>query len=309
MLRKQPFWRNLLLLALFVGTTSCSFATSTDSIDYPGRKKLVIIGTSAGFAGTMTGLYHLWYKDYPLTKFHFHNDNRDWFQMDKVGHMYSCYYEGVVGIDMFEWAGFTKKQSTWIGGSLGFFVQSGIEIFDGFSEAWGASKGDIIANALGTGMAIGQHSVWDEQRVWMKLSFQPSPYSEIRPELLGTSFTENLFKDYNGQTYWLSANISSFLKEESRFPKWLNIAVGYGIDGFVSSDDNIFERDGQIYDYTHIVQQRQFYLSPDIDLTRLPIENKGLKIAFRMLNCIKFPLPVIGYDTEKQSVSFNFIQF
>jgi hypothetical protein len=273
------------------------------------RKTFVLASNAVGYSASMLGMYNLWYKDYDLTSFHFFNDNRDWNQMDKVGHAYSCYYEGVVGIDMLKWAGFSHKTSSILGGSYGFFIQSGVEVLDGFSEAWGASTGDIIANTIGAGLAIGQSLQWDEQRIWMKLSYQPTDFARIRPELLGTSDIERLFKDYNGQTYWLSGNVKSFLKEDSKFPAWLNFSIGYGIDGFVSSDDNLFERDGQIIDYTHIQQSRQFYFAPDIDLTRIKTDNKALRISFRLLNCIKFPLPGIGYNGNTRKLDFNFIQF
>lgn len=310
---KQLFWAKIFLcLGVLVVTSSSSYGQSEaqDSVaNIKKRKTVVLTGNAVGYGATMFGLYNLWYKDYPLTSFHFHNDNRHWNQMDKVGHAYSCYYEGVVGIDMLKWAGFSHKTASILGGSYGFFIQSGIEILDGFSEAWGASTGDIVANTIGSGMAISQSLLWDEQRVWMKLSYQPTRYASIRPELLGSSAVERLFKDYNGQTYWLSGNIKSFLKEESRFPAWLNVAVGYGIDGFVSADDNLFERNGSQFDYSYIVQSRQFYLSPDIDLTRIKTDSKALKISFKLLNCIKFPMPGIGFNATTGKFEANFIQF
>lgn len=310
---KQLFWANIFLcLGVLVVTSSSSYGQSEtqDSVaNIKKRKTVVLTGNAVGYSATMFGLYNLWYKDYPLTTFHFHNDNRHWNQMDKVGHAYSCYYEGVVGIDMLKWAGFSHKTASILGGSYGFFIQSGIEILDGFSEAWGASTGDIIANTIGSGMVISQSLLWDEQRVWMKLSYQPTRYASIRPELLGSSAVERLFKDYNGQTYWLSGNIKSFLKEESRFPAWFNVAVGYGIDGFVSADDNLFERNGSQFDYSYIVQSRQFYLSPDIDLTRIKTDSKALKISFKLLNCIKFPMPGIGFNATTGKFEANFIQF
>jgi uncharacterized protein YfiM (DUF2279 family) len=273
------------------------------------RKSFVIAGNAVAYTASMIGLYNLWYKDYPLSKFHFQNDNADWNQMDKVGHVYSCYYEGVVGIDQMKWAGFPRKKAIILGGSYGFLIQTSVEVFDGFSEEWGASTGDLVANLTGAGLVIGQALNWDEQRIWMKLSFQETSYPSIRPELLGTSYLEHLFKDYNGQTYWLSGNIRSFLKEDSKFPAWLNIAVGYGVDGLVGADDNLFERDGQMFDYSSIYRKRQWYISPDIDLTRIPTKNKALKIAFRLLNSLKFPLPGLQYDGRTHDISFNFIQF
>ncbi|MFT5513148.1 MAG: hypothetical protein ACI8SE_001549 [Bacteroidia bacterium] len=313
MQQKQPFWgKTILLIALTLIATSGLRAqqSKTDSLSKSNKRKtFVLAGNGVAYSATMFGLYNLWYKDYPLTTFHFHNDNKHWNQMDKVGHAYSCYYEGVVGIDMLKWAGFSHKTASIVGGSYGFFIQTGIEVLDGFSEEWGASTGDIIANAIGTGMVVSQSLLWDEQRVWMKVSYQPTTYANIRPELLGANALARLFKDYNGQTYWLSGNINSFLRDDHPFPNWLNIAVGYGIDGFVSADDNRFERKNVVFDYTHIPQGRQFYLTPDIDLTRIKTNNKALKISLRLLNCIKFPLPGLTYNTKSQKLDFNFIQF
>ena len=48
---------------------------------------------------------------------------------------------------------------------------------------------------------------------------------------------QQVLKDYNGQTYWLSANIWSFNKE-SNFPRWLNVAFGYGADGMLYGENN-----------------------------------------------------------------------
>jgi len=59
----------------------------------------------------------------------------------------------------------------------------------------------------------------------LKYSFSKTAYAKLRPNTLGGNFIQQALKDYNGQTYWLSANIWSFNKE-SNFPKWLNIAFG-----------------------------------------------------------------------------------
>lgn len=272
---------------------------SQGQFDTTKRKQTVIVGNAVAYSGTLTGLYLLWYRNYPSSAFHFYNDNDQWYQMDKVGHAYSCYYEGVVGIDMMKWAGFTKKQQVWIGGAYGFFIQTGVEVLDGFSKGWGASTGDIAANTIGTGMVMAQAWYWDEQRIWLKLSHQTSPYASLRPNLLGTSYLEQVFKDYNGQTYWLSANVASFLKPDTKWPKWLNIAAGYGIDGFVGGQGNFYiQDDGTRLSFPGITPQRQFYLSPDIDLTRIPTKRKGVKIALILLNTLKFPMPGISYSNH-----------
>ena len=58
--------------------------------------------------------------------------------------------------------------------------------------------------------------------------------------LLGSSLPEQILKDYNGQTYWFSANLHSFFKK-SKIPKWFNIAVGYGAEGMITGNDDISE--------------------------------------------------------------------
>ncbi len=245
----------------------------------------------------MVGLYNLWYKNYYLEKFHFYNDNKEWLQMDKVGHAYSCYYEGVAGIKMLEWAGFDRKKASIIGGSYGFIIQTGVEIFDGFSSGWGASLGDVAANAFGSSLAISQNLVWNEQRIWMKYSWTRSSYDKTRPNVLGSNFPERVLKDYNAQSYWISGNLNLLLPKKN-IPKWLNIAIGYGADGMLGGYRNSFESNGQSFDYSHIKRARQFYLSPDIDLTKIKTKRKPVKAALFIINALKFPLPTLEYHTE-----------
>jgi len=156
----------------------------------------------------------------------------------------------------------------------------------------------MAANTLGSGLAIGQSLAWDEQRIFMKYSYNKSPYSDIRPNVLGSNLAERMLKDYNGQTYWLSGNIKSFLPE-SKVPEWLNIAVGYGADGMIGGHSNVYESKGYTYDYSHVGRYRQFYISPDIDLTKIKTKRKGVRTLLIMVNALKFPMPAVEYHTDK----------
>jgi len=149
---KKPYWHRIILICIVISL--CNTAEAKDSTHFKNRKQLLIGSNLIGYSSLMVGLNELWYKDYPTSKFHFFNDNQQWLQMDKIGHAFSCYYEGLAGIRMMKWAGFNHKQSTIIGGSYGLFVQTGIEVLDGFSEAWGASSGDMIANISGTALVV-----------------------------------------------------------------------------------------------------------------------------------------------------------
>ena len=292
---RRPYWLSLIAVLVLAQTAE---AQQVDSATLKKRKTVVIAGNAAAYTLSMTGLYSLWYKDYPLTSFHFFNDAAEWNQMDKVGHAYSCYYEGLVGMQMMRWAGFSERDAIIFGGAYGFLIQSSIEVFDGFSPAWGASATDMLANVVGSGLVVGQELAWGEQRVLMKFSYIPTDYASIRPTILGSTPIERIFKDYNGQTYWLSANPKAFLPE-SNWPDWLNLAIGYGSEGLLGGDDNIFEQDGQIIDLSETYPRyRQWYLSPDVDLSRLPTDSKFLKTAFTLLNSVKFPLPAISYSSQ-----------
>jgi hypothetical protein len=279
---------------------------------FPGRtfskKRLAIVLSSEGvlYAGSLVSLNELWYKDYPRSSFHFFNDNNEWMQMDKIGHATTSYYIGRVGIDFMNWTGVSEKKAIWYGGMLGSLYQTTIEVLDGYSSEWGFSIGDFAANTAGSLLCVGQQLAWNEQRIVLKYSFMQSAYSKYRPNILGTNLQENLLKDYNGQTYWLSVNPSSFMSKETKFPKWLNIALGYGADGMTGGDFNppyIDEHGQQIY----FDRYRQFYLSLDVDLTRIKTRSKFLKAVFYSVGFIKIPAPALEFN--KNGVKGNWFGF
>ncbi len=263
------------------------------------RGKLVGWSLGAAYAGSMTGLYFLWYDDYPLGSFHTFDDNGEWLQVDKAGHFGSAYYLGKWGIDLMQWTGMPHKKATWIGGSLGLAFLTTIEVFDGFSEQWGFSTGDMIANVTGSALAISQELAWKEQRLKIKFSWHDTEYNEFNPDLLGSGFPETLFKDYNGQTYWLSGNIYSFLPQDSKFPRWLNIAGGYGAEGMTGATDNVVYNDGESPQET--TRFRQYYIAPDIDLTKIRVRSKVLKSVFGLFGFIKIPAPTLEINQNGKS--------
>ena len=261
------------------------------------KKRLAVVLSSeaALYAGSLVGLNELWYKDYPRSSFHFFDDNDEWMQMDKVGHMTTSYYVGRVGIGLLGWTGVARKKAIWYGGMLGSLYQTTIEVLDGYSAGWGFSVGDFAANTAGSLLCVGQQLGWNEQRIVLKYSFRQSAYAKYRPNLLGSTLQENLLKDYNGQTYWLSVNPAAFMAEDTRFPKWLNIAVGYGADGMTGGSSNptyIDESGNQVT----FERYRQFYLSLDVDLTRIKTRSKFLKTVFYAVGYLKIPAPALEFS-------------
>ena len=259
-----------------------------DSI-HKNRLKTVIVAETVGYTATMTGLYALWYKDVPSSSFHTFNDNKEWLQMDKIGHGVTAYYLGFAGYEALKWSGVSEKKSVWYGGTLGLFFLTSVEIFDGYSSAWGFSWGDVAVNTAGSGLFIAQQLAWKEQRILLKYSFHRSPYWEKRPNLLGENLVQNLIKDYNGQTYWMSANIASFLSEDTKFPKWLNLAVGYGAKGMLGAFNNDL--------FPNVKRERQYYLSLDVDLTRIKSKSKVANTVLGAFGFLKFPLPTVEFNS------------
>jgi len=272
---------------------------------YPYNKKRIHLVTAAnivGYGGTLVGLNAIWYAHYPRSAFHFFNDDAEWQQMDKVGHVYSAYTESRATMEMWRWAGLSRIQSIWIGGLSGVAYQSIIEVLDGFSSQYGFSPGDFTANIIGSSIFISQQLAWNEEKIQLKFSFHRKNYGSPElnaraDQLYGNSELERFIKDYNAQSYWLSANIKSFFPT-SKLPKWLNISVGYGVEGMFGATKNIgYDNSGNvIFNRQDIKRYRQWYLSPDIDFTKIATNKKAVKILLFVLNSFKFPAPTLEYS-------------
>jgi hypothetical protein len=191
-----------------------------------------------------------------------------------------------------------QHMSAYCGGLLGFLYMLNIEILDGFSSQLGFSPGDLTANTVGAAIFLGQQLVWNEQKFNLKFSFHPTTYAGYNPGELGNNFIQQLLKDYNGQSYWLSCNISSFLPKSSGFPKWLNADFGYGASGMTGASQNITEYQGQ--SVPSFQRFRKFFISADADLMRIPTNSPTLQFIFPLINFIKIPSPTLEFNTLKQ---------
>lgn len=276
------------------------------------KRQWLIGGINIAGYGTSLVLFNsTWYKDYPKRSFHTFNDSGEWLQMDKVGHGWAAYNSARASAAMWRWAGMPAKKAALIGGlsSIGYLTV--IEVLDGHSVKWGWSWADIGANVAGSGLFIAQELAWKDQRIQLKFSFHNNNYNdpmlrERANSLYGVSWYERMLKDYNAQTYWLSFNLHSFLPK-SNLPAWLNLAAGYGADGMFGGFENKWtgELGNEITRYD-IQRKRQFYLSPDIDFTRIPTSSKFLRTAFAVLNSFKFPAPALMIDSKGKFRAYAF---
>ena len=280
-------------------TKFSEFLKPSDTLNI-SRRNTVIISEAVLFTAGIYGLNELWYKDYPRSNFHTINDGNEWMQMDKIGHAFSSYQLGRLGAESLEWSGVSKKNQLIYGATIGFTFLTAVEILDGFSKEWGFSWTDMASNAAGTTLFVGQELLWKEQRILLKYSFHRTKYAKLRPEKLGDGLLEEFLKDYNGQTYWLSINLKSFFKD-SKLPNWLNVAIGYGADGMLTG-----ENEPSNLMFPNQDRTRQFYISLDVDLTKIKTNSNILKSIFSIFNVLKVPFPAVEF-TDKNGIKFHAI--
>ena len=308
-LYKVSFNRIVLVLLFLVFSTVLSAQTDMLRNDSINKKRLntVIYGSVGFYSATLVVLYYVWYKDNMGLPYHFINDSQYWLQIDKVGHMTTAYTLSNYGYWLLRWSNVPENKSIGYGALMGFGAMTVIEILDGFSSDYGASWGDMAANTIGTGLFAGQQLLWHEQRLMLKFSYHPTEYAQYRPDKLGENHLQRILKDYNGHTYWFSANIHSFLKKDSRFPSWINVAVGYGGKGLLGETSNP-ECDNNGNPIPHFDRVRQYYVSMDIDWTRIKTNSNFLKFLFKGLSFVKLPFPTLEYNKENQLV-FHWLYF
>lgn len=280
---------NIIFILTLVANTN---AICQDSINTQ-RRNVLLIGAGASYTAGMVGLHQIWYKDQASGQFAFFNDLPEWKQLDKFGHAFNAFHIAGIGKQSMVWAGYSEKKAAIISSAMSFGLMFPIEIFDGFSEAYGFSWPDVGANAIGSAIFLSQQLAWQENRIQIKYSFARTEYASQRPQLLGSNYVEEVIKDYNGQTYWFSFNPVYLLRgnKEQKW-KWLAFSIGYGAEGM------IYARDEQNI-AAGLSPARSLYLSVDIDFSQFETDNKYLKVLFYALNHIKIPAPAIQFHQHK----------
>ena len=297
-----------LLLVLIINGIAVNNGYSQDNINTVNKSRLttVIITETVITTAAMVGLHYLWYKKFPRSRFHLFNDNAEWLYMDKIGHAATAYNVSGIQYDMMRWSGVDNKKAAWIGGLTALGIQTIVEIFDGYSQKWGFSKGDMLANILGSALFVAQQQGWGEQRIRMKFSFHKTLYSRYAPAELGSNKWQQWLKDYNGQTYWLSINPSSFMKSNTSFPRWLSASFGVGAEGMIGARSN----PSKIGDVAipEFKRKQKYLFSVDADFKRIDNEQIDPKVFLAVPNILKMPAPTLTFKKDAP-VKFNWLYF
>ncbi len=267
---------------------------STTKFNKP-RVKGVIIFSFAIYCVFMMVLGYAWYSRQWVSGFHFFNDAPEWKQMDKFAHFFWAFQVSALAARFLVWAKVNEKTSALAGAILGFLFVSSIEIFDGFSDRYGASLFDIFANAMGCAGFLGQRMIWKKINIWPKFSFHPSSFAPLRPAMLGDGFLEEVLKDYNGQTFWYSASFKSL-----PLPTWLTLAVGVGAEGMIFGRDH----ENELLNFS---PYRKYFLSVDLNFSHVQTSSKVLNSVLSVLNIIKIPAPAL--ELSSHGIKFHPIYF
>ncbi len=290
--------KRAIFLSAFLFSQQINWGQSSPQDSIPTKKRVIISSSiiGLGYVSSLIALYDVWYAEFPKSTFHFYNDGSNWMQMDKFGHGFSGYLLSQKAGDLYRWSG-VKKSYPWIGFGIGMSYLGALEFMDAYNQGWGFSTYDVLANFSGGALYLSQELIFKKQLVLPKFSFFPSKYAAYRPEVLGKNFPEQLLKDYNGQTYWFSFPIGGFAPSVKKM-NWLCISLGYSVDQKLVGDQDA---------YLDFRAARQFLVSLDIDLTRLPIKNPTLKKVLAQLNMIKIPFSALMI--QQGNLSFKPISF
>lgn len=268
-------WNMYILLFLSL----CMSYKASDTL----HAKLKTGSLYAALGTSFIGLNELWYKSYKSASFHVFNDSKEWYQMDKLGHLYSCFHITTMGLEMPAQHIGQKTLNT----VSGLLFLSGIEVLDAYSTGWGFSKSDMLANVLGCASAIALHKSIAHQMLYFKFGYWPSPYADQNPKLLGQNGFTRILKDYNGQSYWLSCSL-----KYKFWPKWLALSLGYGITGFIHAYPDTLH------------SKRLFKCSIDFNPNAIKSSKGWLKPIKWIFKYVKFPFPSLAFNEKKVFLTY-----
>ncbi len=200
--------------------------------------------------------------------------------IDKVGHFYTSYVYFKTLNELMRWGEFKPKTRLWVSTAIPLVWALSIEIGDGFSS-YEFSPGDLAANTLGIAYGLAQEKFPYLKNFNFKYSYFPTRY------FLDNHFYQwKLTSDYGGHIYWISADINNLLaKPVKRFwPKYLNLAFGYGIADWATG--------------------RKFCLGLDWNLGAFTTKNKTVQTVKNILDFYHYPAPGIK-KTGTESIKFE----
>lgn len=268
--------------------------------------KIINIGVPSTAVISLVGINEVWYKNYARSDFHFFDDLKEWNGMDKIGHACTSYQLNKVSHSLFKKNNIKKpllKSSVY---TFGYML--GVELLDGYSIEWGFSIYDVIGNGLGTMLYTFQERKFKNQPFKIKFSSHKSTYASCRPSLLGENRLQQILKDYNGQTYWLTFNYNELWNKRIKLFDYIDFAFGYSIDGFTGGHNNpeISSCNCLINDCNNLKRTSQFIFSVDLNTSKIKNKHPILRKFLLPFDIIKIPFPAFILNNTR---NFRLIYF
>ncbi|MEC8617314.1 MAG: DUF2279 domain-containing protein [Bacteroidota bacterium] len=268
--------------------------------------KIINIGVPSAAVISLVGINEVWYKNYARSDFHFFDDLKEWNGMDKIGHACTSYQLNKISHSLFEKNNIKKpllKSSVY---TFGYML--GVELLDGYSTEWGFSIYDVIGNGLGTILYTFQERKFKNQPFKIKFSSHKSTYASCRPSLLGENRLQQILKDYNGQTYWLTFNYNELWNKRIKLFDYIDFAFGYSIDGFTGGHNNpeISSCNCLISNCNNLKRTSQFIFSVDLNTSKIKNKHPILGKFLLPFDIVKIPFPAFILNNSK---NFKLIYF
>jgi hypothetical protein len=248
----------------------------------------IILGGLAVNLASITYLEYKWWWEGNYHPFIYENDgfyNNYSLGIDKIGHFYTSYMYFHVVDNLLSLGTFSDRTRLAISTSLPVIYALSIELGDGWST-YAFSGYDLGFNLAGIGVGFLQTRYPALQAVKVKWSFYPSQnnfwtgHDHFSPT-----------NDYDGQIYWLSFNVNKLLPRNAKkyWPKYLNLATGYGVEG--------------ISNVTNTTAYRQYFFGIDYNLSAIPAKRKISRALINTLDLFKYPAP--GFSNDKDGFRFR----
>jgi hypothetical protein len=217
--------------------------------------------------------------------------------LDKIGHFYGARITSDLFARGIRWSGKTEAQSLIWGGLLGTAVQGFIEVKDGFSPTWGFSIYDWISGSLGSFYPYFQ----SKSKFLNALDIKYSYYRKHNYYFDFIKREGNFQDDYMNSTFWVTFNPKRY-KPESRWPKWLGISFGIGVDKTLNN--YYINSPGGYSDWGK--GGYEFYIAPDIDFKGLLPKKPFWQSVAHLLNYIKVPTPAFRLSRDSKLMPIHF---
>lgn len=247
------------------------------------RKTLLTYSLAAYSLASVYVEYQWWWKG-NYRSFRYGNDgflNNYSLGVDKVGHFYTSYFYFQSLYEFMQWGGFDEQTSMLTSIAIPAFYALSIELNDGFTY-FSFSGYDLTANMIGIGYGVLQRKFPVLNAFKFKWSYYPSGIIPLDDKFI-------IANDYDGHIYWLSMDVNRLLPEQAKpyWPKFLNIAVGYGAS-------NVSHRNAWLGEISPKgPKMRKFAVSLDYNLVSFPIEGEMTNVIRNIVDYFRFPAPGI----------------